>query len=91
MVHTEPKSVLSEGQTVGTNAIDPNGVGHSPVWNSPGDDHEESVASRGVIAVYVPREVIARFAGTLILNELPERKPEIVFDRGLRFPDENDE
>jgi hypothetical protein len=43
------------------------------------------------VAIAIPREVIARFSGTLLINELPERHPEIVFDRGRQFRDDDDE
>ena len=78
---SEPRPVL----------LDPNTVGHSRPMNAQGDDLGDDVALRGVVAIDIAREVIARFSGTLILNELPERQPEIVFDRGRPSQDDHDE
>jgi hypothetical protein len=50
---------------------------------------QDEEALRGVVATDIPREVIARFSGTLILKE-PERQPEIIFDRGWRYRDNGD-
>jgi hypothetical protein len=91
MVQPEPKPPVAEIETLRPGALDPNGVGHSRARNDPGDDTEDRAALRGVVALDIPREVIARFSGTLILNELPERQPEIVFDTGRRFRDDDDE
>jgi len=66
-------------------------VGHSGTRNAQGDDLDNEVALRGVVAVDISREVVARFSGTLILNKLPERQPEIVFDRGRQSRDDDDE
>jgi len=58
---------------------------------APGEPLEDEGALHGVVAIEVSREVIARFAGTPKLDELPERRPEIVFDRGPRFRDGDDD
>jgi hypothetical protein len=55
-----------------------------------GGSFEEEVALRRVVAIAIAREVIARFSGTLIPNELPERQPEIIFDSGRQFRDNED-
>ena len=44
--------------------------------NAQGDDLKDEVLC-GVVAIDI-REVIARFSGMLILNELPEPQPEVV-------------
>ena len=56
---------------------------------APGDGLEDD-AWRGVVAIDI-REVVARFSGTLLLNELPRRQPEVVFDRGRQSRDDDDE
>lgn len=71
--------------------LDPNAIGHSGPSNVQGDDLEDEAELRGVVAIDISREVIARFSGTLILNELPERQPEILFDRHLQSRDDDDE
>ena len=89
----EPASspARTETEPVRPGLLDPNGVGRSEAWNAQGDELEDDVALRGVVAIDIPREVIARFSGTLIVSELPERQPEIVFDRGRWFRDDDDE
>ncbi len=72
-------------------SIGPNGVGQSHESSAPEDGLDDQLRFRGVIAINVPREVMARFSGTLILNELPERRPEIMFDRGGPFRNDDDE
>jgi hypothetical protein len=59
--------------------------------NAQGDDLEDEVVLRGVVAIDISREVVARFSGMLLLNELPERQPEVVFDSGRQFRDDNGE
>ena len=71
--------------------LDSSAVAHSEPRNAQGDELEEEVALRGVVAIDISREVIARFSGALILNELPERQPEIIFDRRLQSRDDDDE
>jgi hypothetical protein len=91
MVQSKLKPATTEFDPPGPGLLDPGGVGHSGATNAQGHDLEDEVALRGVVAIDIPREVIARFSGTLILNELPERQPEIVFDRGRQFRDGADE
>jgi hypothetical protein len=59
--------------------------------NAQGDDLEDEVVLRGVVAIDISREVVARFSGMLLLNELPERQPEVVFDSGWQSRDDNGE
>jgi hypothetical protein len=90
MVQSELKPATMEFEPPGPDLLDPGGVGRSGAKNTPGHDLDDEVALRGVVAIDIPREVIAGFSGTLILNELPERQPEIVFDRGRQFRDDDD-
>jgi hypothetical protein len=71
--------------------LDPNEFARLGMMEAQGDDLEDEMALRGVVVIDLAREVIARFSGNLILNEQPERQPEIVFDRGPQFRDEDDE
>ena len=91
MVQPEPKPSAAEIEALGSDLLKPNGIGPSGVWNAPGDDLADRADLRGVVVVDIPREIIAQFSGTLILSELPERQPAIVFVRGRRFRDGNDE
>jgi hypothetical protein len=90
MPQSESKPVISEFETL--HRLDSNGVTPSKATSATGDDLEANEgALRGVVAIDIPREVVARFSGTLLLNELPQRQPEIVFDRGRQFLDDDDE
>jgi len=91
MVQPEFKAVTTEFDPPHAGLLDANGAGLSGASSAQAPDLEDEVALRGVIAIDVPREVIARFSGTLILNELPERQPEIVFDRGRQSRNDDDE
>jgi hypothetical protein len=91
MVQPEFKAVTTEFDPPQPGLLDVDGVGLLGVGNAQRPDLEDEVALRGVVAIDVPREVIARFSGTLVLNKLPERQPEIVFDRGRRFRTDDDE
>ncbi len=91
MVQSEAAAAGTKGEPLRSGALEAGGIGRPAVQNGQGSDLEDEEALRGVVALEIPREVIARFSGTLILNELPERQPEIVFDRGRRFRDDDDE
>ena len=75
---------------VESDRLNPEALGPSGPGNGQGDDHEDSAPSRGVVAVDMAREVVARFSGTLLLKDLPERQPEIVFERGRLSRDDLD-
>jgi hypothetical protein len=76
---------------LGPGILDPDGGGPPVTRDAEGYDIVDKESPLGVVALEIPREVIARFSGSLILNELPERQPEIVFDRGRQFRDDDDE
>jgi hypothetical protein len=82
MVQPESKPATMRFEPPPSDLLDPNGDGHPVVSNAQGDDLEDEVVLRGVVAIDISREVIARFSGVLILNELPEQQPEVVLDRG---------
>lgn len=88
MVQPESKPATMEFEPPQSDLLDPNGDGHSVARNAQGDDLEDEVVLRGVVAIDISREVAARFSGMLILNELPERQPEVVFDSGRQFRDD---
>jgi hypothetical protein len=90
MAQPEFKLVTTEFDPPQPGLLNVDGVGLSGASCAQGPDPEDEAAFRGVIAIDVPREVIARFTGTLILNELPKRQPEIVFERGRRFRNDED-
>jgi hypothetical protein len=69
----------------------PGAGSHSGAQNAQGDEREDEATLRGVVAIDVSRAVIARFSGTLILNELPERQPEVVLDRRLDARNDDDD
>ena len=89
MVPSESKSSTTEFAPPGL--LESHGAGHTGANGAQADDLDDAVASRGVVAIEIPREVIARFSGTLIVSELPERQPEIVFHPGRKFRDVEDE
>ncbi len=90
MPQPKSKPVTSEFERVGP--LDSGGVAPSHATTAPGVGLEEDEFTwRGVVAIDIPREVVARFTGALLLNELPRRQPEIVFDRGRQFRDNDDE
>ena len=91
MIPSESGPATPEVQPLPTALFDPDGGCVSVGETAPGERLEDEAALRGVVAIEIPREVIARFSGTLRLDELPERQPEIVFDRGPRFQDDDDE
>jgi hypothetical protein len=91
MIQPEFKPVTTEFDPPQPGLLDVDGVGLSGVGNAQRPDLADEVALRGIVAIDVPREVTARFSGTLVLNKLPERRPEIVFDRGGRFRTDDDE
>jgi len=91
VIRTGPKSAPTEFEPPRSGLSGPDAVGQPVARTVPGDDLEDEVAMRGAIAIDIARDVIARFSGTLILSELPERQPEIVFDRGRQFRDDDDE
>jgi hypothetical protein len=91
MVQPESKPATMRFEPPHSDLLDPNGDGRPVVSNAQGDDLEDEVVLRGVVAIDISREVIARFSGMLILNELPERQPEVVLDHGRHFPDDNGE
>ena len=69
----------------------PDGDRYPVVEADPDEPLEDETSLRGVVAIDVPREVIAEFSVTLNLNELPERQPEILFDRGPRSRDDDEQ
>jgi hypothetical protein len=71
--------------------LESNGAGHSGATDAQTDDLDDEVASRGVVVIEIPRDVISRFSGTLIVSELPDWQPEIVLDHGWQFRDVEDE
>ncbi len=89
MSQPDPKPVSTEFER--PDLLDFNGVAPLQTTTTPGDGLEDELAWRGVVAIDIPRAVIARFSGTLLLNELPRRQPEIVFNRGRQFRDNDDE
>jgi len=91
MVQPESKPTTMEFEPPQSDLLDPDGDGHSVARNAQGDDLEDEAVLRGVVAIDISREVAARFSGMLILNELPERQPEVVFDSGRQFRDDNGE
>jgi len=91
MVQPEPKPATMEFEPPQSDLLDPDGDGRSVARNAQGDDLEDEVVLRGVVAIDISREVVARFSGMLILNELPERQLEVVFDSGRQFRDDNGE
>jgi hypothetical protein len=91
VVPSKSATAGTEYEPLGPGILDPGGAGHSVTRSALGYDLEDEATQRGVVAIDMPREVIARFSGSLILNELPERQPEIVFDRGRRSGDDDDE
>jgi hypothetical protein len=91
MVQSESAAAGTECEPLQSGALEAGEIGPPAAPNGPGSDLEDEQALRGVVAIEMPREVIARFSGTLILNELPERQPEIVLDRGPQSRDDDDE
>lgn len=91
MIPSESGPATPEVQPLSAALFDPDGRCFSVGETAPGERLEDQAAWRGVVAIEVPREVVARFSDMLKLDELPERRPEIVFDRGPRFPDDDDE
>jgi hypothetical protein len=91
MIPSESGPAMPEVQPLPTALLDPDGGCLSVGEAAPGEGLEDEAALRGVVAIDIAREVIARFTGTLNLNELPERQPEVVFDHGPRFRDDDDE
>ena len=89
MTQPESKPVTTEFERL--DILNPNVVAPLQTTTALGDGLEDERAWRGVVAIDIPREVVARFSGTLLLNELPRRQPEIVFDRGRQFRDNDDE
>ncbi|MBV8311181.1 MAG: hypothetical protein JO344_12430, partial [Planctomycetaceae bacterium] len=67
MVQPEPKPATMEFEPQ-SDLLDPNGDGRSVARNAQGDDLEDAVVLRGVVAIDISREVVARFSGMLILN-----------------------
>lgn len=55
------------------------------------NEQEDELIWRGVVAIDIPREVVARFSGVLLLSDLPMRQPEIVFDAGRQIQENDDE
>ena len=91
MVQPESKPATMEFEPRQSDLVDPNGDDHPVASHAQGDDLEEEPILRGVVAIDISREVVARFSGVLILNELPERQPEVVLDRGRQFRDDDSE
>ena len=91
MGHPETNSASTVSEPHRVDSIDPNGDGQSHGSTAPEDALDEQVRFRGVFALDVPREVIARFSGTLVLNALPERQPEIILDPGRQLRNNDDE
>jgi hypothetical protein len=91
MVRSESKSATTEFAPPPPGLLESNGAGQTGANNAQADDLDHEVAWRGVVAIQIPREVIARFSGTLIVSERPERQLEIVFDHGRQFRDLEDE
>jgi len=91
MVQPESKPCATEFEPLRPALIEPIGAALPGTNNAQKDEIEDDVALRGVVAIDVPREVIARFSGTLNLNELPERQPEIVIQRGPLSREDDDE
>jgi hypothetical protein len=91
MIQPEPNPAMTEFEPSQSGRLASDENGHSRTGNADIDDPKDEVTLRGVVAIDISREVIARFSGTLILNELPERQPEIVFDRGQYSRGEDDE
>jgi len=91
MVQPEPKPTTKGFKRPRPGQLDFTAATPSTAKNAQSDDLEDDVVLRGVVAIDIPREVVARFSGTLILNELPERQPEIIFDPGRLLRDPDDE
>jgi hypothetical protein len=91
MIRSGSGPALPGVQPLQTELLGPDGGGHSVGEPSPDDHLDDESALRGVVAIDIPREVIARFTGTLNLSGLPDRQPEVVFDQGPRFRDDDDE
>jgi hypothetical protein len=91
MVESKSKSGTTEFDPPRPDPRNTNRVGQAGVRHSLGDELDDETPMRGVVAIAIAREVIGRFSGTFILNELPERQPEIVFDHGRQFRDDDDE
>jgi hypothetical protein len=91
MIQPKLKPVTTEFDPPQPGLLDVDGVGLSGVGDAQRPDLEDEVALRGVVAIDIPREVIARFSGTLVLNKLPERQPEVLFDGGGQFRTGDDE
>ena len=91
MVQRESKPATMEFEPPQSDPLDHDGEGHSVANNAQDDDPEDEVVLPGVVAIDISREVVARFSGVLILNELPERQPEVFIDSGRQSRDENGE
>jgi hypothetical protein len=91
MDRSESKSAATQCEPQPSGLLESDGTGHSGANTAQSDNRSDEVAWRGVVAIEIPREVIARLSGTLIVSELPERQPEIVFDHGRQFRDDEDE
>ena len=89
MIRSESGPAMPEVQPPQTGSLGPDGCRHAVIEAAPDEPPGDEAALREVVAIDVPREVIARFTGTLSLNELPERQPEIVFDHGPRSRDDD--
>jgi hypothetical protein len=77
MVQSTAKPAVTESERR-TGSLGPDQVDPPPGENARGGDMPDEIAFHGVIAIHVPREVIAGFSGTIVLNEVPERQPEVV-------------
>jgi hypothetical protein len=91
MIRSESRSATADVQAPEPGLLGPDGDYHLNGGTAPDEPLEHEAALRGVVAIDVPREVIARFTGVLNLNELPTRQPEVVFDQGPRSRDNDDE
>lgn len=85
MIRSESGPATAEVPPSRSALLGPAGDCHLVGETAPGEPFEDEAALRGVVAIDISHEVIARFSGTLNLNELPERQPEIVFDHGPRY------
>jgi hypothetical protein len=90
MVQSTAKPAVTESERR-TDSLGPEQVDPAVAGNARGEETQDEIAFHGVVAIHVPREVIAGFSGTIGLNELPERQPEIILDPAGASWDDDDE
>jgi hypothetical protein len=91
MIRSESRAATADVSPSRSGLLGPDGDCHPVVEAAPDESLEDETPLRGVVAIDVPREVIAEFSVTFNLNELPEWQPEILFDHGPRSRDDDDE